>query len=56
MKMCQGCMIEGQCGGGCHITQEFAGAVKTDKVKRMCEFYREMTRGLLMEKLETEHK
>ena len=56
MKMCRECIIEGQCAGGCHITQEFVEMTRTDKAERMCEFYREMTRRLLMEKLETEHK
>jgi len=51
MEMCKGCMIEGQCGGGCNITQEFARATKTMKTKRMCDFYRLMTRELLLEQL-----
>jgi uncharacterized protein len=51
MQMCKGCMIEGSCGGGCNITQEFARASKTSKVERMCEFYRSMTRELLLEQL-----
>jgi len=33
IKMCKGCMIEGQCGGGCNITQEFAWATKTVKIE-----------------------
>src|SRR3990167_3413258 len=28
LEMCKGCMIEGQCGGGCNITQEFTQAAK----------------------------
>lgn len=51
MEMCKGCMIEGQCGGGCHITQEFARAKQTVKIERMCDFYRQMTRELLLEQL-----
>lgn len=51
MEMCKGCMIEGQCGGGCNITQEFAHAAKTMKIKRMCNFYRQMTKELLLEQL-----
>ncbi|MBU1092328.1 radical SAM protein [Patescibacteria group bacterium] len=53
MIECQGCMIEGQCSGGCQITQEFAkhsGANTT----RMCEFYRRMTTMLLAEDLSFE--
>jgi radical SAM protein with 4Fe4S-binding SPASM domain len=53
-EMCWGCMIEGQCGGGCNITQEFARAAKTTKIERMCEFYRLMTRELLLEQLREE--
>jgi len=44
-------MIESQCGGGCNITQEFARATKTVKIERMCDFYRQMTRELLLEQL-----
>lgn len=51
MEMCRGCMIEGQCGGGCNITQEFARAAKTAKIDRMCDFYRLMTQKLLLEQL-----
>ncbi len=51
IKMCKGCMIEGQCGGGCNITQEFARATKTAKIERMCDFYRQMTHELLLEQL-----
>ena len=52
MEMCKGCMIEGQCGGGCNITQEFAKASHTDKIDRMCDFYRLMTKELLLEQLQ----
>jgi len=51
MEMCKGCMIEGQCGGGCNITQEFARATKTAKIERMCDFYRLMTQEILREQL-----
>ncbi|MBI5401292.1 radical SAM protein [Candidatus Wolfebacteria bacterium] len=51
MEMCKGCMIEGQCGGGCQITQEFAKTNRTEKVERMCDFYRCMTQELLFEQL-----
>ena len=52
IEMCKGCMIEGQCGGGCNITQEFARATKTAKIERMCDFYRQMTYELLLEELQ----
>ena len=51
MEMCKGCMIEGQCGGGCNITQEFARATRIDKIERMCEFYRGMMQELVHEQL-----
>lgn len=51
MEMCKGCMIEGQCGGGCNITQEFARATKTVKIERMCDFYRRITQEILREQL-----
>ena len=49
--MCKGCMIEGQCGGGCNITQEFARATRTAKIERMCGFYCRMTQEILREQL-----
>lgn len=49
--MCQGCMIEGQCGGGCQITQEFAQDHDMSKIQRMCDFYRLMTQEILRELL-----
>lgn len=51
MEMCKGCMIEGQCGGGCNITQEFARATNSAKIERMCDFYRRMTEEILREQL-----
>ena len=51
MEMCKGCMIEGQCAGGCHITQEFAQSTQTAKTTRMCDFYRMMTAAILREQL-----
>lgn len=49
IEMCRGCMIEGQCGGGCNITREFVCATKVSKIDRMCDFYRQMTNKLLIE-------
>jgi radical SAM protein with 4Fe4S-binding SPASM domain len=51
MAMCRDCEIEGQCGGGCNITQEFARATSSTKIDRMCEFYRRMTKLLLLDQL-----
>lgn len=52
MEMCKGCMIEGHCGGGCEITQEFSRTDNAEKVERMCSFYRKMTKILLLEQLQ----
>jgi uncharacterized protein len=37
---CKGCMIEGQCGGGCLITREFSAASpqNADKIKKCATF------------------
>lgn len=51
MEMCKGCIIEGQCGGGCNITHEFAHTVKSVKIERMCVFYRRMTKEIIQEQL-----
>lgn len=48
---CNGCIIEGQCAGGCRITQEFAATTKSAKLDSVCDFYRAMTRELLREQL-----
>ncbi|MBI5413170.1 radical SAM protein [Candidatus Peregrinibacteria bacterium] len=52
MEMCKDCMIEGQCGGGCNITQEFVRTAQTAKIGRMCTFYRRMTEEILREQLQ----
>ncbi len=51
IEMCKGCMIEGQCGGGCLVTQEFFSAHQenAEKIKKMCDFYRLSTKKLLIE-------
>lgn len=51
IEMCRGCIIEGQCGGGCEITQEFSRITNTAKTERMCDFYRQMTQELFIEQL-----
>ncbi len=50
-KMCQGCMIEGQCGGGCMITHEFSSTAEKAKIKRMCDFYLCMTKEIILDQL-----
>lgn len=52
IDMCKGCIIEGQCAGGCNITQEFALATKSTKIERMCDFYRRMTQEILLDQLQ----
>lgn len=47
-KYCQGCEIEGYCGGGCLATQEF-NEKNNDKIKQMCKIYRSMTRKLMID-------
>ena len=49
IKECFGCMIEGQCMGGCNITREFAVRNDNSGLKRMCELYRAMTQKLIFE-------
>lgn len=51
VAMCNGCIIEGQCGGGCKIAEEFADATQTAKPEQSCELYRRMTKELLFEQL-----
>lgn len=52
IKMCKGCIIEGQCNGGCNITQEFVHATKNpNTMEYLCNFYRQMTQLLLLEQL-----
>lgn len=51
-EMCKGCMIEGQCAGGCNITQEYCQEDKIEKVARMCQLYKAATKMLLYEILQ----
>lgn len=47
---CKGCMIEGHCGGQCHITREEAERKNDgDIIERMCNFYRMITSSLLID-------
>ena len=38
LDMCKDCIIEGQCGGGCNITREFAATAKPLKLKECATF------------------
>jgi len=51
IKRCEGCMIEGQCIGGCHITEEFDALQKKAAIKYNCELYHGMTVELLKDSL-----
>ena len=49
-KYCEGCEIEGYCGGGCLATREF-NETNSDKIKQMCEIYKLMTRKLMCDSI-----
>lgn len=45
---CFGCIIEGHCGGQCHITREVASKHKNyANIEKMCDFYRYATTKML---------
>jgi len=50
---CSGCMIEGSCGGQCHVTREVAQrSLENKKVfEDMCDFYRSVTEALIHDQL-----
>ena len=52
IERCKGCSIEGQCIGGCYITEEFDNLNKESALKYNCELYRRMTQELLKISLE----
>ncbi len=47
IERCRGCSIEGQCLGGCFITEEFNDLKKEAALSYNCHLYRKMTAGLL---------
>jgi radical SAM protein with 4Fe4S-binding SPASM domain len=49
---CQGCGIEGPCGGQCHATREVARRDSMDLFEQMCVFYRSVTDALIQDYLE----
>jgi len=51
VERCRGCIIEGQCIGGCHITEEFGDLTKKTALQYNCELYRQMTVELLKDSL-----
>ena len=50
---CGGCMIEGSCGGQCHVTREVVARSAEEERQRLfadlCDFYREITKALVLE-------
>lgn len=53
---CIGCIIEGQCNGGCNITREFSQKTGNSvKLDWMCDFYRLATKKILIEQVLREH-
>jgi len=51
-ESCRGCMIEGQCNGGCNITEELSQKTRDlAKLEWMCDFYRLATQKILIEQL-----
>jgi len=48
---CHGCIVEGQCAGGCEITREYA-CREGKAVSRMCDLYRTMFLELLKEEVD----
>lgn len=51
IKRCEGCIIEGQCIGGCYITEEYNSLRKNDALTYNCDLYRLMTIELLKDSL-----
>lgn len=51
VKHCHGCDLVGACGGQCHATHEVSSAENSQKVDRMCDVYRAVTRELSQRKL-----
>jgi radical SAM protein with 4Fe4S-binding SPASM domain len=49
---CTDCSIEGPCGGGCLISREFASKEQNAGLNRRCEFYRRMSKELLVRRAE----
>ena len=56
-EYCDGCMIEGPCGGQCHVTREVVARSAADERQRLfadlCDFYREVTKALALEYLQS---
>lgn len=52
-EYCSGCVIEGPCGGQCHVTREVVARSAEEERQRlfadMCDFYRMVTEALTVE-------
>lgn len=52
-EYCSGCIIEGLCGGQCHVTREVVSRLRGEERQKlfvdMCDFYREITKALAVE-------
>jgi len=48
---CRNCQIEGQCTGGCFITEEFSGLETNNATNYNCQLFRIMTTELLRDSL-----
>lgn len=48
---CRNCQIEGQCAGGCFITEEFSGFENNSAANYNCQLFRIMTTELLRDSL-----
>jgi uncharacterized protein len=50
IEACEGCCLEGVCGGGCYATQVFSNQHgDMSRFDYRCEFYRQITDALLMD-------
>ena len=56
--LCSGCVIEGPCGGQCHVTREVVLRSESEKQKglllNLCDFYRRMTDTLIKDYLRSD--
>lgn len=54
---CGGCIIEGPCGGQCHVTREVVARSAADERQRLfadlCDFYREVIKALALEYIQS---
>ena len=57
-EYCSGCEIEGPCGGQCHVTREVVSRSAGEERERlfadMCDFYREVTKALVVEYIQSD--